>query len=145
MMLLAQIAAIEARANAATKGPWEVAPTVFVDEPVQVGRNFNTTPSGGYSGDWIAEFDGQDETLNDKANADFCAAAREDVPALCAALRLACEALRECVGDLIWCSGSNDFSPEGQARIGWMKGPAQSIERGNAALASIERIVGGGK
>ena len=42
--------------------------------------------------------------------------------------------LRECVGDLIWCSGSNDFSDGGQARIGWLKGPAQSIERGNAAL-----------
>mgnify|MGYP001256695647 CR=1 FL=1 len=46
-------------------------------------------------------------------------------------------ALRECVSDLIWCSGSNDFSPDGQARVGWLKGPAESIERGNAALARI--------
>jgi hypothetical protein len=44
-------------------------------------------------------------------------------------------ALRECVSDLIWCSGSNDFGDGGQARIGWLKGPAQSIERAHTALA----------
>ena len=30
----------------------------------------------------------------------------------------ACAAMRE---DLIWCSGSQDFAPEGQAHVGWGK------------------------
>jgi hypothetical protein len=44
-------------------------------------------------------------------------------------------ALSACVGDLIWCSGSPDFCEGGQARIGWLKGPTQSIEQARAALA----------
>ena len=44
-------------------------------------------------------------------------------------------ALRDCVDNLVWCSGSNDFSVDGVARIGWLKGPEQSIKRANTALA----------
>jgi hypothetical protein len=33
-----------------------------------------------------------------------------------------------------WCSGSKDFAPDGQARLGWIKGPVK-------ALADLHRVV----
>lgn len=39
------------------------------------------------------------------------------------------ELLMEAREQLIWCGGSFDFSQEGQAREGWMKGPQATIEK----------------
>lgn len=35
--------------------------------------------------------------------------------------------LRRGVQELLWCSGSNDFAPGGQARLGWERGPMRWI------------------
>ena len=40
---------------------------------------------------------------------------------------------------LIWCSGSNDFAPEGMARDGWVKGPQKVI------LEILDYLVGNKK
>jgi hypothetical protein len=45
--------------------------------------------------------------------------------------------LNKALDDLIWCSGSPDFAPEGQAREGWVKGPQETIERLTALLRKL--------
>ena len=51
------------------------------------------------------------------------------------ALRADLKALAERTYDaLIWCSGSADFAPGGQAHIGWKRGPAVVITRCRAIL-----------
>ena len=37
--------------------------------------------------------------------------------------------LKEAIENLQWCGGSNDFSPEGQAKIGYDKGPRTTISK----------------
>ena len=37
--------------------------------------------------------------------------------------------------ELRWCSGSNDFSPGGKARKGWVRGPQKVLERFDMAMA----------
>jgi hypothetical protein len=39
------------------------------------------------------------------------------------------ELLNIALDNLIWCSGSADFGPEGQAHEGWKKGPQKTIEK----------------
>ena len=38
-------------------------------------------------------------------------------------------ALEDCLARLLWCSGSADFGPGGQAHKGWQEGPRRAIER----------------
>jgi hypothetical protein len=52
----------------------------------------------------------------------------------------AVRALEGCVSDLIWCSGSDDFSVDGVARIGWLKGPEQSIKRAGAVFSTPRAV-----
>jgi hypothetical protein len=122
MTLADRIAAIEARADAATKGPWRE------DDGQGYCRKGNGIDS---DEDTIVETR-CDTCQGDKPrikpeNLSFIAAARSDVPALCAALKVACEAIERLGGnhhpDLPY--GRDDVAP--------------------AALASIERILGGGK
>ena len=60
----------------------------------------------------------------------------EDVPAL----------LRQAQEALIWCSGSADFGPSGQARVGWLApdGPAATIQAIDQALAGVTFPTPGG-
>jgi hypothetical protein len=100
MTAVDRIAEIQARADAATKGPWPI-----IEDSAD-----------GLDEAWCRWHKvGPIELCGEKSNDDdiFIAAARADVPALCAALTVACEALRQCDEDL--------------------------------ALASVERIIGGGK
>ena len=73
------------------------------------------------------------------AEAVYEAGLRKDAEADCAALRARCEALaealREAMSDLQWMSGSADFSPEGQAHVGWVK-VRENLDRYNALLAA---------
>ena len=66
-------------------------------------------------------------------------AERDEARAESAALRARCEALaealREAMSDLQWMSGSADFSPEGQAHVGWVK-VRENLDRYNALLAA---------
>jgi hypothetical protein len=52
----------------------------------------------------------------------------------------AVRALEGCVSDLIWCGGSYDFSVDGVARIGWLKGPEQSIKRAGAVFSTPRAV-----
>lgn len=77
-MITEELAAIEARANAATQGPWAVErwedfagkPSYYVDGALRWREHLNTLSCEG-----------------DKDTAEFIAHAREDVPALLAAVR----------------------------------------------------------
>lgn len=42
--------------------------------------------------------------------------------------------LAEAIEALIWCSGSADYGPGGQAHEGWKRGPAVVIEKSKAVL-----------
>jgi hypothetical protein len=50
-------------------------------------------------------------------------------------------ALRECLGALIWTSGSDDFCPGGKARKGWVLMGNPAIEKGYAALETALRDI----
>jgi hypothetical protein len=129
MTLADRITAIEARADAATKGPWDyydngfdggVVSNLHRPEPSEHrGSDFGGVHAGWRYDEMICGGEPCEGRMEpDDPNAAFIAAARSDVPALCAALKVACEALT-CVGT-------------SQTRI-------------DATLASIERIIGGGK
>ena len=45
--------------------------------------------------------------------------------------------------NLIWCSGSNDFSPEGQAHVGWDKCVRPALDQHTALLAEIKESENG--
>jgi len=66
-------------------------------------------------------------------------AERDEARAESAALRARCEALaealREAMSDLQWMSGSADFSPEGQAHVGWVK-VRENLDRYISLLAA---------
>lgn len=74
---------IEARANAATEGPWVKDP----DEPDHVLKP--DRPGSTWDGTYIATVQRDDFNLFEEANTEFIAAARTDVPALVAAIRAA--------------------------------------------------------
>jgi hypothetical protein len=121
MTLADRIAAIEARADAATKGPWDTRDH-GVPNLSDVDMSDGTLAS---VATWRSGDPGTaEETL---ANAAFIAAARTDVPAICAALKVACEAIRD-----------NDTFVDND-------GDERNAKWAASALASIERILGGGK
>lgn len=39
---------------------------------------------------------------------------------------------------LWWCGGSPDFQPEGKARVGWVEGPAKSVDRATEFIKKLE-------
>jgi hypothetical protein len=107
MTLADRIAAIEARADAATKGPWhscgardgkcscKMIWSPSVDQHVATAKHVACVHGEwGDSPELVYGEVPQDEV---QANTAFIAAARTDVPALCAALKVACEALQHTV------------------------------------------------
>ena len=72
--MIIDLSAIEARANAATAGPWDWSGTCLGSE------------LGGNRRDCIAHIDG-DHNMPSDADQDFIVHAREDIPALCAEVR----------------------------------------------------------
>jgi hypothetical protein len=83
--IMNRLAEIEARANAATEGPWSVdhdSEEVYADTCVATGDYgwIAVGPSG-----QSPHYD--EDTAEGRADAEFIAHAREDVPALVAALR----------------------------------------------------------
>jgi len=109
---LEDLAEIEARANAATEGPWacinepELSSVVATSMPDTDGKHYGIA----LIPHWSPECDSID--WNVKAdNAKFIAAARTDVPALCAALREAWERIAELEGALAeWYLASDDYA-----------------------------------
>jgi hypothetical protein len=78
----AELDAIEARAKAATPGPW-TAEHEYIAAPVPGGR-----PNGEVIGDFIPSTRSRHVPVQQmRANATFVAAARDDVPALVAEVR----------------------------------------------------------
>ena len=76
---------IEARARAATPGPWEVDPFTWKPgHPIPPSEWLGIESTGPVKGEVARIRPNEDE---DHANAEFIAHAREDVPALVAALR----------------------------------------------------------
>jgi hypothetical protein len=47
------------------------------------------------------------------------------------------KAIAELVEALIWCSGSSDFVPRGQAHEGWVKTAAPAISNGKAIIQAL--------
>lgn len=86
-----ELAEIEARANAATPGPWSV----------QV-QHHDTLIYGGPPGGRIDLAKIVPWMTHDKPNADFIAHARQDVPALIAEVRHLRNVVKECCGALEW-------------------------------------------
>jgi hypothetical protein len=78
-----QLSAIEARADAASPGPWTSHDTDDGDWIVEIGGD----PEASVQPWWFGDM--ESNSGRDIRNADFVAAARTDVPALCAALRAA--------------------------------------------------------
>ena len=82
--------AIEARANAATKGPWYHRGSLTEEEVGILGGTEasivteNDEPDDGYTFDLFASW--RDDGIDD-ADAAFIAASREDVPAMAAEIR----------------------------------------------------------
>jgi hypothetical protein len=120
MTLTERISAIEARANAATEGPWNWNQH---GDGENKGHYYVHTASGGHGYLEVAEC--PPYMTHDEPNAYFIAAARSDVPALCSALRLACETLTH------------------QYNQACKLGREGTVEALDAALASIESIIGG--
>ena len=80
---------IEARANAATEGPWEVDPFTWKPgHPIPPSEWLGIEATGPVKGEVARIRPNEDE---DHANAEFIAHARADVPALVAALRAVLE------------------------------------------------------
>ncbi len=77
----ADLDAIEARANAATPGPWRRAPSLGIDSEVRAGQHDALTLCAE-----VHAFPGGGDPRTD---ADFIASSRADVPRLVAALRAA--------------------------------------------------------
>lgn len=80
---------IEARANAATEGPWSM---YWEREGVGslVAGEVKHTNNGLRVADWLAEFDAESldgDTAKAENDGEFVAHARTDIPALCEALR----------------------------------------------------------
>jgi len=99
--LKARIATIQARADAATHGPWHFAPDL--------------TPWREMNGFWRVEIGGDTQSRagrhiatvrSGKENAVLLASARTDVPELCALLTRAVELL-ERASTAVWDSGAN--------------------------------------
>jgi len=92
----AELDAIEARAQAATKGPWKVDE---MDMYIYGGDGFMVASNCPSADGWPvrghgAEKSGQRERGSQDANAEFIAASRSDVDALVAELRVAREKLK---------------------------------------------------
>jgi hypothetical protein len=95
----AELDAVEARANAATKGPWRVDEMdmyIFGGDGHMVASNCPTEDRWQVRGAG-AEGSGQRPAGSQDANAEFIAKAREDVPALVAELRIAMAKLQALV------------------------------------------------
>lgn len=90
---------IEARAKAAEAGPWDI--DLLDDRVEAVGRK--ATDHGGENA-WVLLSDGSPYTL-DRADAEFIAHARQDVPDLVAEVRRLRAALIERVYDKHGCEG----------------------------------------
>jgi hypothetical protein len=124
MTLADRIAEIEARADAATKGPWQAYLGRSIDQLTDGGHGY---PMNVYSDSATIVAQGEWESLppgfQHENDALFCAAARSDVPALCAALKVACEAIERLDGN------HHPDLPYGRDDVA------------EAALASIERIM----
>jgi hypothetical protein len=137
MTLADRIAEIQARADAATKGPW----LTVKNNHISLG-----TPGFDYDSHRIVWSAPEGDvayvppTREELGNLDaaFIAAARADVPALCAALTVACEALERALERVEnWdCDCDVEIEVCG-------KHPMLVVLR--TALAEIERIIGGGK
>lgn len=98
-MTAEQLAEIEARANAATSGPW-VHPN---HRPDEMGLVYTAYPVNDAGARQVAD-SAQYCDASDVANADFIAHARSDVPALVAEARRLRESLRhyECIHGHTW-------------------------------------------
>lgn len=80
-----ELSAIEARAQAATEGPWEAGPNGMA-RPWEA-NGIVVRPAGEFPyGEWIGDF-GRRGDMDRIANAKFIAHARADVPALVAEVR----------------------------------------------------------
>lgn len=118
LLSAAACAEIAARANAATMGPWspEVSdlPVVHLiaGEAIYEGTKIRAY--------WLADFDAQEKDDDEAAeaenrvNATFCAAAREDIPAL---LRTVA-ALRRALGDVLPHAGHENCRHRDDCEVG---------------------------
>lgn len=87
------LAEIEARAKAPTPGPWTVSIEECEDHGCQCGEiHIPEIERAFHSCEWADSEDWD----RDEANAEFCAAARTDIPRLVAALRVALAGLEHC-------------------------------------------------
>jgi len=121
MMTLHDIAEIEARANAATPGPWksrrEVADWKFPHVDVVETPTHRPQVDGfgiklHYGGRCSCVSDATNDKLNRQSStdADFIAAARTDVPALCYTAWWAIELLRDAIGSYRVCKCSKAYT-----------------------------------
>jgi hypothetical protein len=123
MTLIEQVAAIEARADAATKGPWRA--YLAYKDPHRLDRGVMLAATAvGHQVRTDAEC-GTRPSLD----MDFIAAARQDVPSLCRALRLLAEAATD-VDAMSWDYGL---------------GSHRTIIKTRAALAEASRILAEGR
>ena len=53
----------------------------------------------------------------------------------------ALEIMLELQDNLRWCSGSRDFGPGGEARQGWIKGPAETLKVSSEAINYLSRRI----
>lgn len=86
-----EIAAIEARANAATPGKWEalrvrVGWWWFTSKTILI-HNLGSRPSNDWPEHWLAELAVRWPNPQAEADAEFIAHARSDIPALIAEIR----------------------------------------------------------
>lgn len=49
--------------------------------------------------------------------------------------------VKELVGCLQWCGGSDDFADGGKSREGWLKGPVKTMAAADDLIKSIEREI----
>lgn len=120
-----RLAAIEARANAATVGPWD---TLWIDEAWLVFDE----DSGEHI---VASIDDDARDADDRQpqrDAEFIAHARADVPALVAALRAVLDEVAECRR----AADSNEPIAErgGWQASGYMKAYRRAADRLEAAI-----------
>lgn len=114
----AALAAIKARSEAASPGPWKHCGCGKCGQ-VQwdSAQNISMAPVATTSIDWSEG--GYDNWLHEaqQANATFIAHAREDVPALVAEVERLRQALADYGGHNEWCSGQ--YGPSYRCRCGW--------------------------
>jgi hypothetical protein len=122
----AELDEIEKRAKAATPGPWDGG---FKPGGVRV----DATNAPGMLGmpPTVAKLSGSFQVQQEEANADFIAAAREDVPKLVAELRLAKRAIAACVE---YFDALAEWSDENQSDHETHRIPAGSQPRLDEAL-----------